>query len=159
MTIPCSVHSIGTDGWISSIFYILSCKFFVNQISNWWTNSMLECFGVNNLNQIDITLSAYKFLRISDQQMTLWGYLIIYHLLKIQMPHLWNSGHSAWARNLSVCCIECGKIVLPMFDAFQICKNTLAMEPSTYYVSSCEGEGSVRKRQFWYNLGTTFKLT
>ena len=43
-----------------------------------------------------------------------------------------------------------------MFDAFQICKNTLAMEPSTYYVSSCKGEGALRKRQFLFNLCTKF---
>ena len=59
--------------------------------------------------------------------------------------HLGDSGHSAWARNLSVCCIECGKIVLPMFDAFQICKNTLAMELSRYYVCSFKGEGVSQK--------------
>ena len=128
---------------------------------------MLECFGVNNLNQIDMNLSAYKFLPFQTNKWLPWGYLVICHLLKnTNVPYFWkhlwnsirNSGHSAWARNLSVCCIECGKIVLPMFDAFQICKNTLAMEPSTYYVSIM-GRRSVRKGQFWFKLRTTFKLT
>ena len=153
---PCTV----LEQTVGSVFFsYMKLQVLCAKIKNWVTNLMLECFSVNDLNRIDLNLSAYNFLCIFDLQITPLG--VFKHMLWKKKPyifwkHLWNSGHSAWARNLSVCCIECGKIVLPMFDAFQICKNTLAMEPLRYYVSFCKGVGVSHKKTFLYNLCTTF---